>query len=91
MHVRIVDSFAAGDEAAARLLFERTLPLLGMQAVFRWRLTKEVLRRRGLIESAFVRSPGPELDAYDQEELSILLARMEDILMPFRRLPVAPK
>lgn len=80
LHVAMVDRFCRGDEAGARDLFERTLPLLNMQAIFRWRLTKAVLQRRGLIESAFVRAPGPELDRYDRLELDALLARLADLL-----------
>ena len=76
LHVAMFDRFRRGDEAGARDLFERTLPLLNMQAIFRWRLTKEVLQRRGLIESTFVRAPGPELDRYDRLELDALLARL---------------
>ncbi len=82
LHVAMVDRYLANDETAARTLFERTLPLLSMQAVFRWRLTKAVLQKRGLIDSAFVRAPGPELDRYDRAELDALLARIADLL-PF--------
>jgi 4-hydroxy-tetrahydrodipicolinate synthase len=80
LHVAMFDRFQRKDEAGARDLFERTLPLLNMQAIFRWRLTKAVLQRRGLIESAFVRAPGPELDRYDRAELDALLARLADLL-----------
>jgi dihydrodipicolinate synthase/N-acetylneuraminate lyase len=80
LHVQLVDRFERRDEDGARALFERTLPLLNMQAVFRWRLTKAVLQRRGLIESAFTRAPGPQLDRYDQLELDALLARLGDLL-----------
>jgi dihydrodipicolinate synthase/N-acetylneuraminate lyase len=80
LHVAMFDRFHRGDEAAARDLFERTLPLLNMQAIFRWRLTKAVLQRRGLIESTFVRAQGPELDRYDRLELDALLARLADLL-----------
>ena len=38
---------------------------------------KEILRRRGAIRSAAVRSPGPKLDAHDVAELDRLLARLE--------------
>ncbi|TFW21832.1 dihydrodipicolinate synthase family protein [Massilia arenosa] len=82
LHVRMYDAFAAGDEQRARDLFERTLPLLNMQAIFRWRLTKAVLKRRGLIESDHVRAAGPKLDRYDVQELDALLARLADLL-PF--------
>ena len=80
LHVAMFDEYRAGNEAAARDLFERTLPLLSMQAVFRWRLTKAVLQRRGLIDCAYVRAPGPELDRYDQRELDALLGRLADLL-----------
>ena len=80
LHVEMFDRFRRRDEAGARDLFERTLPLLNMQAIFRWRLTKAVLQRRGLIDSTFVRAPGPELDRYDQIELDALLARLADLL-----------
>jgi dihydrodipicolinate synthase/N-acetylneuraminate lyase len=80
LHVGMFDRFHRGDETGARDLFERTLPLLNMQAIFRWRLTKAVLQRRGLIENTFVRAPGPELDRYDRLELDTLLARLVDLL-----------
>lgn len=80
LHVAMVAAFEAGDHERARNLFERTLPLLNMQAVFRWRLTKDVLRRRGLIESTFTRAPGPELDRFDRLELDALLSRLGDLL-----------
>jgi dihydrodipicolinate synthase/N-acetylneuraminate lyase len=80
LHVEMFDRFRHRDEAGARDLFERTLPLLNMQAVFRWRLTKAVLERRGLINSTFVRAPGPELDRYDRLELDALLVRLADLL-----------
>lgn len=80
LHVAMIDRYASGDEAQARDLFERTLPLLNMQAVFRWRLTKAVLLRRGLIASDHVRAPGPALDRHDRAELDALLARLSDLL-----------
>jgi dihydrodipicolinate synthase/N-acetylneuraminate lyase len=80
LHVAMFDRFERGDETGARDLFERTLPLLNMQAIFRWRLTKAVLQQRGLIESTFVRAPGPEFDRYDRQEFDALLARLDDLL-----------
>lgn len=80
LHVAMLEHFARGRENAARDLFERTLPLLNMQAIFRWRLTKALLQRRGLIDSAFTRAAGPELDRYDRIELDALLARLSDLL-----------
>ena len=86
LHVAMLDRFEVGDESAARDLFERTLPLLSMQAIFRWRLTKAVLQKRGLIDSTFTRAAGPELDRYDRSELDALLTRLGDLL-PLDRAP----
>jgi 4-hydroxy-tetrahydrodipicolinate synthase len=80
VHVAMLAAWAAGDQSRARTLFERTLPLLSMQAVFRWRLTKAILLRRGLIGSDHVRAPGPALDRFDERELDILLDRISDLL-----------
>lgn len=80
LHVALIAAHRAGDRAEVRRLFERTLPLLNLQAVFRWRLTKEVLRRRGLIESTFVRAPGPALDAQDLAELDELMDSLADLI-----------
>jgi len=81
-HVSMLARHRGGDIAGARDLFDRTLPLLSMQAIFRWRLTKEVLRRRGIISSSYVRAAGPALDRHDHQELDALLARIADLLMP---------
>jgi 4-hydroxy-tetrahydrodipicolinate synthase len=51
--------------------------------VFRWPATKEVLKRRGVIDDAGVRAPGPTLDAQDQIELNTMLAEIEDLLTAF--------
>ncbi len=89
LHVRLIAAHRAGDSDTVRTLFERTLPLLSMQAVYRWRLTKEVLRRRGLIGSAFVRAPGPALDRHDHAELDALLAALDPLLREMRHSPAA--
>ncbi|MBC9034097.1 dihydrodipicolinate synthase family protein [Sphingomonas sp. JC676] len=77
IHVALMNAHLAGDSEKVRDLYEAVLPILMMQAVFRWRLTKEVLRRRGLIANAYTRSPGPELDSGDHDELTRILARLE--------------
>jgi 4-hydroxy-tetrahydrodipicolinate synthase len=82
LHAALFRAHRAGDRAAVRRWFNRMLPLLNMQAVFRWSLTKEVLRRRGIIEHATKRAAGPELDAGDHTELTELLAELSDVLAP---------
>lgn len=86
VHVRMVRAWRAGDRGQARNLYNRALPLLNFQAVFRWAATKEVLKRRGVIECALTRAAGPRLDAQDQAELDIMLEEIADLL----RAAVAP-
>ena len=73
--------------AGVRALYNRMLPLLNFQAVFRMAMTKEVLRRRGVIASTHVRAPGPKLDPGDHRELDAMLAELADILPPKAALP----
>jgi 4-hydroxy-tetrahydrodipicolinate synthase len=86
VHVAMVRAWRAGDRKLARELYNRSLPLLNFQAVFRWAATKEVLRRRGIIDCAYVRAPGSRLDAQDQLELGTMLDEIADLLVAF---PVA--
>lgn len=82
MHVALLQAHRAGDRAGVRRLFNRMLPLLNFQAVFRMAMTKETLRRRGIIAHAGKRAAGPELDAGDRRELSELLTEVSDLLQP---------
>ena len=85
LHVAMVAGWRAGNLSFARILYNRSLPLLNFQAVFRWAMTKEVLKRRGVIEGTHVRAPGPRLDRQDQAELGIMLAEIDDLLADFSR------
>src|ERR1700687_2199115 len=80
IHVTMVAAWRAGNRGFARILYNRSLPLLNFQAVFRWAMTKEVLKRRGVIEGAHKRAPGPRLDPQDEAELGIMLAEIGDLL-----------
>ncbi len=62
-HVAIDRALGAGKRDEARRIYVRTLPLLVLQAVYRMRLTKHVLKRRGVIDGVGVRAPTPDLDA----------------------------
>lgn len=73
IHAAIVGAFRSGDRAEARRLYSASLPLLNFQAVFRMHMTKEVLRRRGVIRHTFVRGKGPQFDDGDRAELNALL------------------
>lgn len=72
----ICRAMAAGDEATAEATYRRWLPLmvLGAQAGIGLTIMKEVLRRRGLIEYAGLRKPGPALDEVGRRELDRVLA-----------------
>ena len=61
-HVALDAAWRAGNKAEARAIYVRTLPLLTLQAVYRMRLTKHVLMRRGIMTYSIVRAPTPELD-----------------------------
>jgi dihydrodipicolinate synthase/N-acetylneuraminate lyase len=81
IHARIYEAFAAGDAPLARTLYDRTLPLLTFQAVFRMNMTKEVLKRRGIIASTHVRVGAVRLDEQDERELTTLLEGLADLLL----------
>jgi 4-hydroxy-tetrahydrodipicolinate synthase len=76
-HARQFAAHRAGDVAEVRRLYAQMLPLLNFQAVFRMAMTKEVLRRRGVIRSTHVRAAGPRLDAGDLRELDWMLADLK--------------
>ena len=80
LHAALFRAHRAGDAAGARRLFDRMLPLLNFQAVFRMAMTKEVLRRRGIIAATHVRAAGPVLDAFDLRELDALMAGIADLV-----------
>jgi 4-hydroxy-tetrahydrodipicolinate synthase len=83
IHVTMVAAWRAGNRGFARTLYNRSLPLLNFQAVFRWAMTKEVLKRRGIIGGTRVRAPGPRLDRQDEVELGIMLAEIDDLIADF--------
>ncbi len=63
LHVALTEAYAAGRRDEALALYERSLPLLLIQAPYRMRMTKLILKHRGLIETDIVREPLPEMDA----------------------------
>ena len=87
IHVALMAAHRRGDRQGVRHFFNRMLPLLNFQMVFRMAMTKETLRRRGIIEHAGKRAAGPDLDAGDRCELSELLAEVSDLLEPPVRQP----
>jgi 4-hydroxy-tetrahydrodipicolinate synthase len=76
IHVDIYERFRAGDRAGARQLFNRLLPLLNFESVFRTAATKHILHDMGIIASRCYRDHNPELDESDRSELALILEDM---------------
>jgi dihydrodipicolinate synthase/N-acetylneuraminate lyase len=78
--VRIWDLWQSGDQEQAAALHEREIVPLAMLATTGLRLShtvhKEVLRRRGVIEHALVRSPSDPLDDITRRELDRVCDRL---------------
>ena len=86
VHVALFKAHRAGDSERARALFTRMLPVLNVQAVFRWSLTKHVLLRRGLLACDLQRAAGPRLDELDRADVDAFLADLADLLPPIEGL-----
>lgn len=81
IHAMMMKAWREGDIATARKLYSASLPLLNFQAIFRMHMTKEVLRRRGVIRNTSVRAKGPKFDDGDRAELSLLL---QEAVLPYK-------
>ena len=87
VHVALFKAHREGDADRVRTLFTRMLPILNVQAVFRWSLTKYVLHRRGLIAGTRQRMAGPLLDQMDMADVDAFLSDIDDLLLPQAQLP----
>jgi 4-hydroxy-tetrahydrodipicolinate synthase len=76
LHVDLDRAWRKGRRDEARAIYVRTLPLLVLQAVYRMRLTKHVLMRRGVLENALVRAATPELDAAARADIDANLREL---------------
>jgi 4-hydroxy-tetrahydrodipicolinate synthase len=79
-HVALDRAWRAGDQAKARDIYMRTLPLLLIQANFRMRFTKYVLKRRGILDNIVVRGRVPAWDDTDIAEIDYWLDTVADLL-----------
>ena len=80
LHVAIYNAHNSGDHALARRLYRDSLPLLVSQLIYRMRLTKYVLNRRGIANDVVVRAPLPEMDSYTTEDIDQMLADLEGVV-----------
>lgn len=62
LHVKLLAAHAAGDREQVLRIYEKTLPILLIQAPYRMRLTKCILAHRGIFQTDIVREPLPEMD-----------------------------
>jgi 4-hydroxy-tetrahydrodipicolinate synthase len=87
MLVEVYERFVSGDAEGAEDLFDVYLPIVRheQQPGFGLAVRKELLRRRGAIASATVRSPGPALGGTDLCELDSLQTRLARALERYRR------
>ncbi len=82
VHVALFKAHREGRHDDARHIFIRMLPVLNIQAVFRWSLTKYVLRHRGLIAHDVQRMNGPRMDELDQADAEAFMREIADLLLP---------
>ena len=73
LHVAIYDAHTAGDFERARELYRNSLPLLACQMIYRMRLTKYVLKQRGIVDRLHVRAPLPELDEFARQDIDTMV------------------
>lgn len=73
LHAALFRAHQGGDKTVARRLYGLSLPMLVSQAIYRMRLTKYVLARRGVSEGVFVRAPLPVLDQQAMVDIDQML------------------
>ena len=73
LHVAIYEAHTDGDFERARELYRYSLPLLGCQMIYRMRLTKYVLKQRGITDRQHVRAPLPELDKFTRQDIDTMV------------------
>jgi dihydrodipicolinate synthase/N-acetylneuraminate lyase len=80
VHVQIWNAFQAGDEAHARQIYNQLLPFINLTFLLGLKLCKEVLVRRGVLQTAGMRLPGDfAFDDDDYLELDTILADIQPL------------
>ncbi len=77
--VKLWGMLESGDHDQARSLFDRMLPLINHERLYGVSVYKEVMHRRGIIQSPARRAPGQRLDRHDRAELDRILAAVEPL------------
>ena len=76
---KIWDLLERGEQAEARSIFDRLLPLMNHERLYGVAVYKQVMVRRGIITAPTMRAPGGRLDEYDSAELVRILADVESL------------
>lgn len=79
LHVAIYNAHSQGDHKKARGLYRDSLPLLVTQLIYRMRLTKYVLNKRGVANDVVVRAPLPEMDEFTTRHIDVLLQDLKEL------------
>jgi 4-hydroxy-tetrahydrodipicolinate synthase len=80
VHVEILRRYRSGDTRGATTLHRQVQPLLrfvGQSVEFSFHAYKRILKRRGVIESAYVRQPSATFDDSAETELEELMGLIE--------------
>jgi 4-hydroxy-tetrahydrodipicolinate synthase len=89
-HVALDKAWRDGDRALARDIYIRTLPLLTLQAVYRMRLTKHTMMRRGVLHNADERAPTAMRDSVAMADIDGNLTELGIIDTPIVQEPKWP-
>ena len=80
IHVQIWNAYQNGDKAKAREIFNQITPLIHINLNMGLHVVKEILVRRGIIQTSQVRQPGIKpMDEADHRELSVALEQVEHL------------
>ena len=80
LHAKVWRLLGANEEAAARALFNRMLPLLNFERMHGVAVYKQVFLRRGIFASTASRIPGAYLDRQDLQEFDAIWREIEPLL-----------
>lgn len=79
LQVQIWNLLEQGNEADARKLYNRLLPLINFERMHGVTVYKEILYRRGILATRVLRAPGKALDDPDRAELDAILSDIEPL------------
>lgn len=80
LHVALYKAQSNSGKDRARELYRDSLPLLVSQTIYRMRLTKYVLSKRGIADAQHVRAPLPELDEFTRQDIDRMLTDLNGSL-----------